>query len=396
MPEPGVAEYRWLIEGAGRDSLARCEAQPLPLPEASRQLRRHLTPLQTHLVLAQVQLRQRAATRFPHWRQMFFTERALQQATDDGLAAYKAQRFAPDCPVIDLCCGIGGDLLSLAARGPTLGIEQDEVLAYLAAANLREQGRLSAWIGRGDVRKMCILPEVSLHVDPDRRPGGQRSIRLEHHQPGPEWLAPLAAHPNGLALKLAPATDATDALLRGAELEWIGHHRQCQQLVAWFGPLAREPGRRVATLLDSQGTAHRLVAERIPSLPMTESIGRFLVEPAPCVLAAGLAAIVAQRQQLMALTPGGGYLTADAAQASPWATCFEVLEVMPFRVKRLQAWLQARDIGRLEIKKRGVPIDPAQLHRQLRPAGAAAATLIITRQGRRTVAVLARRSASRV
>jgi hypothetical protein len=124
---------------------------------------------------------------------------------------------------------------------------------------------------------------------------------------------------------------------------------------------------------------------------MTSTIGRYVVEPVPCVLAAGLAAVVAEQQGLMSLTAGGGYLTGDQVAPGPWTSDFEVVEVMPYRPKRLKAWLAQRNIGRLEIKLRGVEVDPGRLLHQLRSPGSAAATLILLRQGQKVVAVATRR-----
>ncbi len=47
--------------------------------------------------------------------------------------------------------------------------------------------------------------------------------------------------------------------------------------------------------------------------------------------------------------------------------------------KTLRAWVRAHDIGALEIKKRGVDLDPAELRRRLKPKGRVAATLVIGR-----------------
>lgn len=66
-------------------------------------------------------------------------------------------------------------------------------------------------------------------------------------------------------------------------------------------------------------------------------------------------------------------------------------EVIPLDLRQLRTALAARRIGRLEIKKRGVDCDPEKLRAQLRPAGDASATLIVTRIGSKPVAILAGR-----
>jgi hypothetical protein len=56
-----------------------------------------------------------------------------------------------------------------------------------------------------------------------------------------------------------------------------------------------------------------------------------------------------------------------------------VLEALPYREKALRAALRARDIGTLQIKKRGVAVTPEELRERLRLRGSAAATLVLTR-----------------
>ena len=64
---------------------------------------------------------------------------------------------------------------------------------------------------------------------------------------------------------------------------------------------------------------------------------------------------------------------------------------MPYRLRELKSLLAERRIGRLEIKKRGVGIDPAEVRRKLALRGSKSATLVVARIGRRVVAILAQR-----
>ena len=88
------------------------------------------------------------------------------------------------------------------------------------------------------------------------------------------------------------------------------------------------------------------------------------------------------------------YLTSDAAQVSPFAQGFEVLEVLPAKEKHLKKALRERHIGSLEIKKRGIDVDPAALRRRLSLSGDTAAVLILTRVAGKHRALLCRRIAS--
>ena len=60
-------------------------------------------------------------------------------------------------------------------------------------------------------------------------------------------------------------------------------------------------------------------------------------------------------------------------------------------VRRAARKLRERGIGRLEIKKRGMDVDPAVLRKALGLKGDGAATLILTRIGKKRVALLADR-----
>ena len=73
------------------------------------------------------------------------------------------------------------------------------------------------------------------------------------------------------------------------------------------------------------------------------------------------------------------YLTADGLVATPYATAFRVLEILPYKEKLLRQWVRGHQVGTLEIKKRGLEVDPAELRRRLCPHGAERATLILTR-----------------
>ena len=59
--------------------------------------------------------------------------------------------------------------------------------------------------------------------------------------------------------------------------------------------------------------------------------------------------------------------------------------------KAINAVLRTHGIGRLEIKKRGMDIDPAQFRKKLNLSGPESATLILTRVGDKRLAILADR-----
>jgi hypothetical protein len=85
------------------------------------------------------------------------------------------------------------------------------------------------------------------------------------------------------------------------------------------------------------------------------------------------------------------WITTDSAPVTPLGQSFRVLERFPLDVKTLKRELAARGIGRLEIKKRGVDVDPAEFRTRLALKGDREATLVLTRVAGARVALLAER-----
>lgn len=395
-----VSDYRWLVSGEAAPFLNAPEAVTAS-PAAVASLRKSLPAERAALVLETARLRLRAATKFGDVASaMFFTARGLEQATDRTVAAYKAGRFVQGASVADLCSGIGGDLAALAGRGPCRGVDVDPRIGILAEANVRAQAGASEFIDRfvmidGRVESQHISDVGAWHIDPDRRPDGRRTTRVELHEPSLEQLESLRQINGNAAIKLAPAAELPEAWLAECEAEWIGRDGECKQLVVWFGDLARHGSRRCATIVDDPLRVRTVVGRGDARMSHAEQIGRYLFEPHAAVLAADLAADLACEHGLDALIPGGGYLTGDRPIVDDGAlAAFEVVDSMPFDRRKVREWLAARNVGRLEIKKRGVEIDLERLRRELRLHGDAPGCLILLRRSDRVTAVLALRIAA--
>ena len=383
-------DYRWLVGDSAGLVLAELASSPCDVVRTASRLRRDFSAARVHLLLRQVELRCRARLKFADADRMFFTPLGLEQATDQWVAAHKAQRFSSAGELLwDLCCGIGGDLQALAHQGRAIGVDRNRVVALLAKANCPVPTEVVV----GDVDQLPANITI-WHIDPDRRPAGRRTTRVELYHPGLPVIERLLRSSPAGAVKLAPATEAPEPWYNDAELEWISREGECKQLVAWFGRLARSPGRRRATMVLGRNLPPKirtLVSESQAMAPVAKGFGRYLAEPDAAVLAADLVGALAAEHDLAAIAPGAAYLTGDRAGFDPALAWFEIQELLPFDIKRLKAVLRERGIGRLEIKKRGVDIDPAQLRRKLRVPGEESATLFLARQGKTITALLTRR-----
>jgi hypothetical protein len=393
-----IHDYRWLIGPAGAEWIARATevaesgASAVALAQT---LRRDLSAAQVHLVLEQVELRAKARDKFSAAARMFFTRRGYEQATDEVTARHKARRFPTGQPLADLCCGIGGDLMALAERGPAAGVDRDPAMALVSAANCRAMGVGEAGEGGAraivaDVTTIDLVAFAAWHIDPDRRPQGRRTTRVELHEPNVEALEGLLAQQPDGAIKLAPAATLPDSWSQHAELEWISRDGECRQLVAWFGALAARPAQRLATVLNG-ATAHTVVGSPGVPLEPADAIGRYVYEPDAAVLAADLAGSLAAEHDLAAVTTRGGYLTGDRLVTDSALVGFDVIESLPYHANKVRDLLRARGIGRLELKKRDSDTDLEKVRQELRVAGDNTATLLLARVGKSLMAILAQR-----
>jgi hypothetical protein len=345
-------------------------------------------------VVGQARLRTRARAKFGDLAgRMLFTRAGLEQSTRLQVATLHARRFrdAGLSVVADLGCGIGGDALGLAGLGLDVrAVEADEVTAALAAYNLAPfQGAASVVCGRAEDADLTGVDAVWL--DPARRTAGHsetRAVAASEYTPSLAWAFGVAARmPAGI--KLGPAFDRGE-IPDDVEAQWITADGSTIELVLWSGPLAR-PGVRRAALVLAGGGAHELTAPGDADDEPVRTLGAFVHEPAGSVIRARLIGEVARALEAGPLAPGVAYLTGDAALTSPFVSSFRVREVLPTDVKKLARALRERGIGILEIKKRGVDVDPAALRTRLRLAGPESATLLLTRMGGTRLAILADR-----
>ncbi|GGD74929.1 class I SAM-dependent methyltransferase [Microbacterium murale] len=390
-------------------------------------------------VVGQAHLRTKAEPKFGGFAErMLFTRAGLEQATRLGVAARHAGRMrrAGISRVADLGCGIGGDSLAFAGAGlGVVAVDADEVTAAIAAYNLapfgtrgslsersetkraeRPQGvEASVTVQHGTAEEFVSADFGELHdlrtnpadsseeaallrdtrtavwLDPARRTTGHsetRRVTASDYSPSLDWAFALAARiPTGI--KLGPGHDR-DSLPADVEAQWVSADGSVVELVLWSGALAREGVRRAALVIRGD-ESHELTAGADAEDAEVRELGAFLHEPDGAVIRARLIGDVARSLDAGMLDAKIAYLTGDAALTSPFVQSFRVREVMAANPKAINAVLRANDIGTVEIKKRGMDIDPAAFRKKLNLKGSQTATLVLTRVGDRRMAILADR-----
>ena len=390
-----ISELRALLTPEGLellDAIGPIESTADVARAVSRLRAADHSPELVSAVVGQAHLRSRAAAKFGEFAgRMLFTRAGLEQATRLTVAARHAGRLrgAGVERVADLGCGIGGDALAFAGAGiDVLAVDADEVTAGIAAFNLAPFG---ATVRHGAAEDADIDGVQAVWMDPARRTAGHsetRRVSADDYSPPLGWVFDLASRiPSGI--KLGPAHDR-DALPADAEAQWVSADGSVVELVLWTGALARDGVRRAALVIRGDRSHELTAGDDAPDAEVRE-LGEFVHEPDGAVIRARLIGDVARALDAGMLDERIAYLTSDTALTSPFVQSFRVRETMPVTPKAVNAALRAHGIGTLEIKKRGMDIDPAAFRKKLTLRGDNSATLILTRLGDRRVAVLADR-----
>ncbi len=370
--------FTWLLTDQGQRLLTRAsELEDLEPLQAQTVLRREWEPAHVAAALTQVELRRRGAAKFDDLAaRMYFTPDGLEQATRLAVAEHRAARLAAfrAASLIDLGCGIGGDLLAAARVGlVAAGVDLDPVRVAVARANLAAL-ELGGAVEVADATSVDHSPFDVAFADPARR--GARGRVFDVDGWTPPWSFVESLLRRDACVKVAPGIPH-DLVPEGVEAEWVSDRGEVKEAALWSGRLATV--RRRATVIAAKGLA-TLTDEDLPDggAPV-RPVGEFLYEPDGAVIRAGLVAAVAAGV-------GGGlvdehiaYVTSDESFRTPFARGYRVLEELPHRERALRAALRERGVGRLTIKKRGVSVVPEQLRRSLALAGPNEATIVLTR-----------------
>jgi SAM-dependent methyltransferase len=386
-PDVDLEAFRWLLTDEGQALLGRAvEATTQATDELAVQagLRRTASPERVSAALTQAELRRRAVAKFGDLAsRMYFTPEGLEQATRLSVSTHRAGRLqaAVAQSVIDLGCGIGGDLVAFARAGITAaGVDLDPVRVAVAGANLAALD-LGGAVRVEDATRLDTTPFDIAFADPARRSGRGRTFHVEDWTPPWSFVEVLLRRDS--CVKVAPGIP--HALVPpGVEAEWVSDHGEVKEAALWSGRLASVARR--ATVIGDGGLA-TLTEEDDPGADVGD-VGGFLYEPDGAVIRAGLVTAVAAGVGGRLIDRRIAYVASDEAFRTPFARSYRVVEEVPFREKQLRAALRARGIGTLTIKKRGVDVSPEQLRKRLSLHGEDEATLVLTRARGQGVALL--------
>ncbi len=335
------------------------------------------------------ELRGRAAGKFSRAARMWLSRKGLEQSTPEAVALHKATRFARvpnDVQILDLCCGIGSDAIALAREHQVLAVDADPAACLRTRMNAEVYEVASRLTTQtADVRSIEIAGRY-VHIDPDRRSSKGRTIRLEQYEPDLAWLQTRLPSATGAALKVSPASNFGGKFPE-AEVELVSLGGECKEATIWFGELRSDASWR-ATVLPAGET---IAGHPLAAMTNVQPHGRFLYDPDPAVVRAGLVDLLAERLGLWRLDDAEEYLSGDALVESPFVTPFEVTAVLPNNDREIRRAVRESGWGQVEIKCRHVPIQAEAVRRKLPLTGGHAGTLVYARMSGRTRVVLCSR-----
>jgi SAM-dependent methyltransferase len=324
--------------------------------------------------------RQRARSTFgADADRLLFTGDTLEQAGRPSLADRRAGRLLAEGAeaVADLGCAAGTDTIALARAGArVVAVDRDPVALELTRLN-------TAALGLTGVEVLVDLVAAAADgrvagcdaavLDPARRAGGRRQLDPDRWSPPWSTVVALLDRVPSSVVKVAPGLDH-DRVPDGVEAEWVAVGGSIVEALLW-GHGVSTTWRR-ATLVRG-GVVHEVSADDDPGPAPVGPVRGWLHEPDPALIRSGLMSLVAADATLV--DPTIAYLTSDAPAETPWLSSYRISEVLPFNLKKLKAHLRARGIGRVVVKKRGSPIEPETLARQLRGPGSGSAVVVVTR-----------------
>ena len=339
-------------------------------------------------VLTLAGLRTQAKTRFTRAEAMWFDRTRLEQATQEVVARHKARRFAACAgqTVLDLCCGIGADAIAIAGHAPVQAVDMSPLATWYTARNAEAYGVASHIETRVSSVESVPVAGRFVHLDPDRRTQGQRQVRLEFGSPALPYLQELTRTAAGGAIKVSPASNF-GGKFTNCEIELVSVSGECKEATIWFGPL-RQPAPFRATILPQGAT---IAGDPWDYRPRIEPLKRYLFDPDPAVVRAGLVDCVGDALDLRRLDDAEEYLTGDTLVDSPFVRGFEVVADLTNNTREIRDHFRTSSFGQVEIKCRHMSIDADAIRRKLPLPGNEPGVLLFARVAGKARAIVARR-----
>ncbi|MBN9504080.1 MAG: hypothetical protein BGO01_20055 [Armatimonadetes bacterium 55-13] len=332
-----------------------------PKPSAIAAVAKKTSDEAARWAFTQWTLRQKAAAKFKNASQMLFDREGLEMATHERMAAYNASLFPASAHVFDLTAGIGADLIALAQRGPSTGVEVSPERAELARHNL-DANRQTAEILIGDGLERIPASSEYIFADPARREGGRRTLDPSQFAPNPSLIAERFKDAKRVVFKLSPMLPDSFLESLGDDIRFVSFGGECREVLVSFGSEVN-PTRKAVQVESGEEL------EEAGDPIQTETPNEYLYEADPAAIRAHTLGALADPFDLYALGDSNGYLTGPNEISSPWLRAYRVLYHGKADLKETKRELECLHSSTPVVKQRGADQDLEAMRKKLKLTG---------------------------
>ncbi len=381
--------WTWLLSEAGMLAIAEAASagEDWDTQKQIRWLRKKFDAQQSALIVDQLRLRERARRKFSNPALWYWTQKLLEQSSDEQTAAHTASCFPANVRVVDLCCGAGSDSVALAQSHEVIfSNDVDALVCRIAEANFRNH-RLQIPIVQSRSEDVSIPTNAWVHIDPDRRMLANRATRLEKFMPPQEYIEKLRREHAGGSIKLAPGSPVPDTWPAQFGLHWIAFDATVRQLRAWWGVDAFQPRSRAVSVgkLSREWLTYRLSEDELDiakqEVEITTSCAEWIGDVDPAFRISGLLAGLARDAEARMFAAADGFLVSSKPLCENFIRWLQIEDILPIDEKKLRKYFRERSVGILEIKQRHTKFDIDRLRNSLQLEGDASRSLFITKVG---------------
>ncbi|MDP2187454.1 MAG: class I SAM-dependent methyltransferase [Sphingobacteriaceae bacterium] len=339
-------------------------------------------------ILEQMHLQEKAELKVPGLAALpwLFTAKSFEQCTAEPVARFKAELMA-DRYFTDLTAGAGVDAYFVLPQAERLQlVEADAEHAALIRHNFAGKAAVQLHEGLAEEVLPQLLSGGTVYLDPDRRSGGQRVFDFSASSPDVTKLLPaLFEKFEQVWIKASPMNDITACELqlgKPTAVYAICWQDELKELLFHYQPGFAGITRYEAVLLGKNG----LVADRFSSMALANTPeianavpGMYLLEPHAGLTKLRLDKAHAAQAGLKAFNPQAAYYMLPYWLSGYPGRQFLIKEVLPYKPKVLQSYLQGQGIKRVHMAKRDFFLEVAAIRKVLKMPDGDDARLFFTK-----------------
>jgi|GEM_PF-142164 len=320
-------------------------------------------------VLEWIDCLQRAAKKLPEHaeQECFFTRRAIEQASSESTAMYKASQLSGS-RLLNISGGLGIDDWAFAKKGfHSDSCDPDEELNELVRAN---QDRMGAnGINRIDAKAEDFLATENLehydwvYADPDRREDGKRLVGMDDCVPQIlDLWERIQSVSNYQLVKLSPLypLEQLEKELAGLErIEVVALHGEVKEVLAFAksGTKAEQILRCATELSGAQ--SYKGMPEFGTTEPLEDSL--YFYEVNAAISKANLGVCYSKELGTKCLISNGIYQASDKPLPDFFGRGFEIVSSGVYGRKQFQGYLKIHGIKKANMASRYFKLSPDEL-----------------------------------